>query len=133
METGDYQDEDYSDFDEHGLLDDDNDSEFADDDDNVETLAHVASAHASNGDSNSDDDSDDELWDVEEFLQEDISFSTVLDTIDAYATLNSTMNHLMSTGQLSVLNEKLSMEWKEQLASFLKSAEKEQSQVQSAI
>ena len=124
METGDYQDEDYSDFDENGFLDDDNDSEFADDDENVETLVQSAAAHAPDGESD-DEESDDELWDVEEFLQEDISFSTVIESIDAYAALNHTMDHLVSTGQSAVLEVNLSLEQKTLLASFLKNSEKE--------
>lgn len=124
METGDYQDEDYSDFDENGFLDDDNDSEFADDDENIETLVQSAATHAPDGESD-DEESDDEMWDVEEFLQEDISFSTVIESIDAYAALNHTLDHLVSTGQSAVLEVNLSLEQKTLLASFLKNSEKE--------
>lgn len=60
------------------------------DESSLEHLSYEASQHVV-GD---DDDDYSEAWEVEEFLQEDLSFSTVLDKIDCYLVLKETMNLL---------------------------------------
>ena len=81
-----------------------------------------ASAYAPNSDDD-DDESDDDLWDVEEFLQEDTSFVTLLDRADAFASLKQTMSHLISTGQASILESKLNPDQKSLLQSCLSKSE----------
>lgn len=124
MDSGEYEDEDYSDFDENGVLEDDHDSEFVDEEENIEALIQDASAYAPNSDDDDDDDeSDDDLWDVEEFLQEDTSFVTLLDRADAFASLKQTMSHLITTGQASILESKLNPDQKSLLQTCLSKSE----------
>ena len=127
MDSGDYDDEeDYADFDDNGLLEDDNDSEFVDEDETIDSLTHAASAYAPKSDDEEDESDDDDLWDVEEFLQEDISFMTVLDRVDAYETLQKTMALLVSSGKAAELEGRLSQDQKTLLHLCLQRKEKEQ-------
>jgi hypothetical protein len=54
-----------------------------------------------------DDDSDDEVWGVDDFLEEDVCFMTVLDPIDAYVRFMATMDHLTAAGHGPALQSRL--------------------------
>lgn len=123
IESGDFEDEDYGDYDDYDeddLFEDGPD--YVDDaDDTIESLADEAATFAPKTTYNapSDDDSDDEAWDVEEFLQEDLGFMTPLETVDAYDRLRLCMQYLISTGQSTILEGKLSDQQRNLLQSCL--------------
>jgi hypothetical protein len=123
IETGEYEDDDDDDdFDEHAF--DDDEDFYDDEEENVESLAQKASIYAPNADTLDDDEDDDEAWDVEEFLQEDIAFMTPLDPLDAYLRFQQTMQYLSSTGQGTILEQRLLADQRTLVQSLLEKADK---------
>ena len=107
LENGDFRSDGGDDYANYDFGDDDDFDDGEPMGDTISQLVDQAAAHAPNPE---DDESDDGEWDVEEFMIEDISFSTILDKVDAYVLLTKTMDHIGSTGRGAVLGERLNAE-----------------------